>query len=111
MERGFTKRPPIPYIPVEDEVGKLVSKVSGALEYKLEFPGGTKVSHALWEYGSVEAFLKHVMSTMSYLTRKGYLKEYEEAKGEAGKVVYDAKMPKACGWQLMSRRKELFRRS
>ena len=32
VERGHTKWPPTPYIPVEDEVGKLVTKVSGALE-------------------------------------------------------------------------------
>ena len=92
VKRGFTKRPPIPYIPVEDEVGKLVSKVSGASEYKLELPGGTKVSPALLKHRSVEAFLRHVMSAMSYVTRKGYFKEYEEAKREAGKAVYDAKI-------------------
>ena len=91
VERGYTKRPPIPYIPVEDEVGELVPKVYGASEYKLELPGRTKVQHALWESGSVEAFLKHVISTMSYVTRKCYFKEYEEAKREAGKAVYDAK--------------------
>ena len=64
------KQPPILYIPVEDEVAELVTKASGALEYKLELPGGTKVSHALWESGSLESFLKHVMSAMSYFKRK-----------------------------------------
>jgi hypothetical protein len=43
VERGFTKRPPIPYIPIEDEVGESVKKASGASEYKLELLGGTKV--------------------------------------------------------------------
>ena len=37
-------------------------------------------------------FLKHVMSTMSYVTRKGYCKEYEEAKREASRTVYEAKI-------------------
>ena len=77
VERGYTKRPPILYIPVEDEVGQMVTKVSRALEYKLELLGGTKVQHALWESESVEAFLKHVISMMSYVTRKGYFKDYE----------------------------------
>ena len=67
VERGYTTRPPILYIPVEDDAAELVKKASGALEYKLELLGGTKVSHALWEHGSVEAFLKHVMSAMSLL--------------------------------------------
>ena len=49
VERGYTKRPPIPYIPVEDDVAELAAQASGALEYKLELPGGTKVQDALWE--------------------------------------------------------------
>ena len=32
VERGFTERPPIPYIPVEDEVAELVTKASRASE-------------------------------------------------------------------------------
>ena len=35
VERGHTRRPPIPYIPVEDDVAVTVIKASGALEYKL----------------------------------------------------------------------------
>ena len=91
VERGSTKQPPIPYIPVEDDVASAVVKASGALEYKLELPGGTKVQHALWESGSVQAFLKHVMSAMGYITRKGYFKEYAEAEREAGQAVFDLK--------------------
>ena len=75
VERGFTKRPPIPYIPVEDQFSELVIKSSGALEYKLELPGGTKVYHVLWESRSVESFPKHVMSAMSYVMRKCYFTE------------------------------------
>ena len=92
VERGYTKRPPIPHIPVEDDVASVVVKASEALEYKLELPGGTKVQQALWESGSVEAFLKHVMSAMSYITRKGYFEEYAEAEREAGQAVFDARV-------------------
>ena len=88
VERGYTKRPPIPYIPMEDDVAVEVVNASGASEYKLELPGGTKVQHALWGSGSVEAFLKHVMSAMSYGIRKGYFKEYAEAKKVAGQAVF-----------------------
>ena len=94
VERGYTKQPPIPYIPVEDEVGELVIKASRALEYKLELLGGTKASRALWESGSVETFLKHVMSAMSYVTQKRYFVEYKEAKREHGRAVYEAKLVK-----------------
>ena len=51
VERGYTRRPPIPYIPIQDEVLELVTKASGTLEYKLELPGGINVQHALWESG------------------------------------------------------------
>ena len=80
VERGYTRRPPIPYIPIQDEVLESVTKASKASEYKLELLGGTKVQHALWGSRNNEAFLKHVMSTMSYVARKGYFKEFEEAK-------------------------------
>ena len=80
VERGYTKRPPIPYMPFEDVIGELVKKASGASEYKLDLPGGTKVFHALWESGGVEVFLTHVMSNVSYVKRKGYVGEYEESK-------------------------------
>ena len=87
MERGYTRRPPIPYIPIQDEVSELVIKASGASDYKLELPGGIKVQHVFLESGNNEAFLKHVMSAMSYVSRKGYFKEYEEAEREACRAV------------------------
>ena len=55
----------------------------------MELTGGTKAQHALWESGNNEAFLKHVMRAMSYVTREGYFKEYEEAKREAGRAVLE----------------------
>ena len=56
VERGHTREPPIPYIPVADDVAEAVTKHSRASEYKLELPSGIKVSHALWESRIAEAF-------------------------------------------------------
>ena len=92
VERGHTREPPIPYIPVADDVAEAVTKASRASGYKLELPSGIKVPHALWESGNAEAFLKHVMAAMSYVAKKGYIKEYEAAKREAGLAVYEAKV-------------------
>ena len=72
---------------------------------------GTKVQHALRESRSVEAFLKHVISAMSYVARKGYFKDCEEAKRESSGALYNAKLPRICGWQLKSCLKELYCRS
>jgi hypothetical protein len=92
VERGHTREPPIPYIPVADDVAEAVTKHSGALEYKLELLSRIKVSHALWESGNAEAFLKHVMAAMSYIAKKGYIKEYEAAKRTAGLAVFECKV-------------------
>ena len=35
VERGHTRAPPIPYIPVADDVAEAVTKSSGASEYEL----------------------------------------------------------------------------
>ena len=83
---------PIPYIPVADDVAEAVTKSSGALEYKLELPSGIKISHALWENRNAEAFLKHVMAAMSYVHKKGYIKEYDVVKREAGVAAFECKI-------------------
>ena len=72
----------------------MVKKSSGASEYKLDLPGGTKVYHALWKGGGVEAFLKHVMSAESYIKCKGYFGEYDESKKEHTKAVLLGRMAK-----------------
>ena len=58
----------------------------------MDLPSGIKVEHALWESGNAEAFLKHVMAAMSYIAKKGYIKEYDDAKSEAGLAVYEVKV-------------------
>jgi len=92
VERGHTREPPIPYIPVADEVAEAVTKTSGASGYKLDLPSGIKVTHALWESGNAEAFLKHVMAAMSYVTKKGYIKEYEVAESEAALAAHESQI-------------------
>jgi hypothetical protein len=97
VERGHTRRPPILYIPVEDDVAEAVIKASRAPGYKLELPSGIKVTHALWESGNNEAFLKHVMAAMSYVAKKGYIKEYEASEREAGLAVFESKIVEDLG--------------
>ena len=92
VERGHNREPPIPYLPVADEVAEAVTKTSGASGYKLDLPSGIKVTHSLCKSGNAEAFLKHVMAAMSYVAKKGYIKEYDDAKSEAGLAVYEAKV-------------------
>ena len=76
------------------EVAEAGTKASGALGYKLELPSGIKVTHTLWESGNAEVFLKHVMAAVSYVAKKGYIKEYEVAKREAVLAVFDCRIAK-----------------
>ena len=82
VERGHTRVPPIPYIPVEDEVTEAVTKASWASGYKLEQPSGIKVTHALWESRNAEAFLKHVMAAMSYVAKKATSRNMKQPRDQ-----------------------------
>ena len=75
-----------------DDEAEAVTKTSGASGYKLELPSGIQNTHAQWESGNVEAFLKHVMAAMSYVDNKGYIKEYEAAKRTARLAVFECKV-------------------
>ena len=53
------KRPPIPYMPVVDEVQEAVSKGKD-FSYKIKLPDKTEFSVPIWDTGTQEAFLIHV---------------------------------------------------
>ena len=53
------KRPPIPYVPVVDEVQEAISKGKD-FSYKIKLPNKTKFSVPIWDTGTQEAFLIHV---------------------------------------------------
>ena len=55
------KHPPIPYVPVVDEVQEAVSKGKD-FSYKIKLPDKTKFSVPIWDTGNQEAFLIHVQS-------------------------------------------------
>ena len=73
VERGTIKRPPIPYIPVEDVVSDTVKKHSGNKDYTVKLPDGTKISHSLFDSGSNEAFMIHIQEVLSFCDQKGYI--------------------------------------
>ena len=58
----------------------------------MELPSGIKITHALWEIRNAEAFLKHVMEAMSYVAKKGYIKEYEAAERESRLAVFASRV-------------------
>ena len=80
VERGNLKRPPIPYIPMEDPVSNTVKKNSGKKDYTVKLPDGTKISHSLFDTGSNEAFMIHVQEVLSFCDRKLFFTLYAETE-------------------------------
>jgi hypothetical protein len=52
------KRPPIPYIPIVEEVQEAVNK-GKEYSYKIKLPDKTEFSVPIWDTGTQEAFLIH----------------------------------------------------
>ena len=72
------KRPPIPYVPVVDEVQDAVSKGKD-FSYKIKLPDKTEFSVPIWDTGTQEAFLIHVQQAKSACKRKGLFQDYDDA--------------------------------
>ena len=64
------KRPPIPYVPVPDEVQEAVSKGKD-FSYKIKLPDKTEFSVPIWDTGTQEAFLIHVQQEKARARERG----------------------------------------
>ena len=84
------KRPPIPYVPVSNEVQEAVSKGKD-FSYKIKLPNKTEFSVPIWDTGTQEAFLIHVQQAKSACKRKGLFQDYNDAILEETKSMEQAK--------------------
>ena len=84
------KRPPIPYVPVSDEVQEAVSKGKD-FSYKIKLPDKTEFSVPIWDTGTQEAFLIHVQQAKSACKRKGLFQDYNDAILAESKSMEQAK--------------------
>ena len=90
-EKGSRKkRPPIPYVPVSDEVQEAVLKGKD-FSYKIKLPDKTEFSVPIWDTGTQEAFLIHVQQAKSACKRKGLFQDYDDAIEAEKKSVEQAK--------------------
>ena len=78
VPRNRKKCPPIPYVPVVDEVQEAISKGKD-FSYKIKLPDKTELSVPIWDTGTQEAFLIHVQQAKSACKRKGLFQDYEDA--------------------------------
>ena len=88
VERGNCKPPPVPYIPVEDEVGDKVNK-SENRTFKVKIDDKTNVNASVWTGGNSEQFLIHVISAMGYIERCKLFSAWTSFKTEIKKYKED----------------------
>jgi hypothetical protein len=85
-EKGNRKKcPPIPYVPIVDEVQEAITK-GKEYPYKIKLPNKTEFSVPIWDTGTQEAFLIHMQQAKSACKRKGLFQDYDnaiEAESEA----------------------------
>ena len=67
VERGNFKKPPIPYIPVNDKIGEKVK--SELRTFKVKLDEKTTVNASVWTGGNPEGFLIQVISALGYIER------------------------------------------
>jgi hypothetical protein len=73
------KPPPVPYVPVKDEVQDDVGKMQ-SLEIKTTIDKYTTLNFLVWqENGTCKAFLMHVTAVINAMKKRGHLDDYEKA--------------------------------
>ena len=87
VERGNFKPPPVPYIPVEDEVGEKVNNDNRT--YKVKINDKTTINASVWTGGNSEQFLIHVISAMNYIERSKLFEAFQSFKTEIDKYNSD----------------------
>jgi hypothetical protein len=88
------KLPPVPYVPMQDEVQDEVVRMQ-SLEIKTTIKKDTTLNFAVWqENGTREALLMHVTAVLDAIKKRGHVKDYKMAVKEyegAKKAVESAK--------------------
>ena len=92
-ERGNrTNRPPIPYVPVVDEIQDAVNANSNEPRtQKIKLPNKTEFQAGVWNTGTPEEFLMHVKQAIHACDRMGLFSDYETARENRlkSKDLYD----------------------
>ena len=88
VERGSVKkRPPVPYVPVVDEVQDAVNKTKGKEStYTIKLSDKTQFTVNVWDTGTPEAFLVHVQTAVNACKRKGLFTDFRVASEDVGEA-------------------------
>jgi hypothetical protein len=78
--------PPVPYVPVKDEVQDDVVRMQ-SMEIKMMIKKDTTLNFLVWqENRTCEAFLMHVTTVIDAIKKRGHLDDYEKAEWEYEKA-------------------------
>jgi hypothetical protein len=73
-----TNRPPIPYVPVIDEIQEAVNANSNEPRtQKIKLPNKTKFQAGVWNTGTPEEFLMHIKQAIHACEQMGLFSDYE----------------------------------
>lgn len=91
-ERGkCVRRPPIPYVPVIDEVQETLAAKREPRYDTFELPNKTKFKVRIWDTGTPEEFLNHVKQALNTCERVGHFENYKKALQTREKARRNAK--------------------
>ena len=86
--------PPVPYIPVKDEVQEEVAKIRN-MEIKTHIEKDTTLNFPVWQENRTrEGFLMHVQAVLDAIKKRGHFDDYEKAASkfkEAREAIESAK--------------------
>ncbi len=72
--------PPVPYVPMKDEVQEEVSKMMN-LQIKMSIKKDTNLNFPVWyDNGTKEALFMHVMVVLDAIKKRGHFKDYKNAQ-------------------------------
>ncbi len=73
------KPPPVPYVPIRDEVQDEVAKLR-SMEIKTTLEKDTTLNFPVWqENGTREGFLMHIQAVLDAIKKRGHFDDYEKA--------------------------------
>jgi hypothetical protein len=91
--------PPVPYVPMKDEVQEEVSRLRN-LEIKTTIKKDTTLNFLVWqENGMREAFLMHVTAVLDAIKKRGHFYDYKKAEKvheEQGKLLNQRGLVELC---------------
>jgi hypothetical protein len=86
--------PPVPYVPVRDEVQDEVARMRN-MEIKMTIEKDTTLNFPIWqENGTREGFLMHVTAVLDAIKKRGHFEDYDKAAfkyKEASKAIASAR--------------------